>query len=46
LGAISLILRIGLIAGILDIAENLIFNQLRSITSNMVLYHIASARSG
>jgi hypothetical protein len=46
LDAIALILRVGLIAGILDINENLIVNRLCSITADLVLHYIASARVG
>lgn len=37
---------IGLIAGTLDISENLIFNQLRGITPQMVFQYIASGLIG
>jgi hypothetical protein len=40
------ILWIGLIAGTLDIADNLIFNQLRGITPDMVFRYIASGLIG
>ena len=42
----STILWIGLIAGTLDITENLIFNQLRGITPKMVFQYIASGLIG
>jgi hypothetical protein len=42
----SVILRIGLIAGTLDITDNLIFNQLRGITPKMVFQYIASGLIG
>lgn len=40
------ILWIGLFAGTLDIADNLIFNQLRGITPTMVFHYIASGLIG
>jgi hypothetical protein len=40
------ILRVGLIAGTLDITDNLIFNQLRGITPGMVFHYIASGLIG
>jgi hypothetical protein len=40
------ILRVGLIAGTLDITENLIFNELRAITPKMVFQYIASGLIG
>lgn len=40
------ILWIGLIAGTLDITDNLIFNQLRGITPKMVFQYIASGLIG
>ncbi len=40
------VLRIGLIAGTLDILENLIFNHLRGITVKMVFQYIASGLIG
>jgi hypothetical protein len=40
------ILWIGLFAGTLDIADNLIFNQLRGITPKMVFHYIASGLIG
>lgn len=39
-------LRIGLIAGTLDISENLIFNAFRHITPKMVFQYIASGLTG
>jgi hypothetical protein len=42
----SRILMIGLFAGTLDIADALIFNQLRGITPTMVLQYIASGLIG
>jgi len=44
--AIPLILRIGLIAGTLDITDNLIFNYFRGITPKMVFQYIASGLIG
>jgi len=41
-----LVLRVGLIAGTLDIGENLIFNQLRGVTPSMVFHYIASGLIG
>jgi hypothetical protein len=43
---LQLILRVGLIAGTLDITDNLIFNQLRGITPGMVFHYIASGLIG
>jgi len=40
------ILRIGLVAGTLDITENLVFNQFRGITPTMVFQYIASGLIG
>jgi len=40
------VLRIGLVAGTLDITENLVFNQLRGITPKMVFQYIASGLIG
>jgi hypothetical protein len=40
------VLRIGLIAGTLDIGENLIFNAFRHITPAMVFQYIASGLTG
>ncbi len=45
-GAWRTILWIGLLAGTLDISENLIFNQLRGITPTMVFQFIASGLVG
>jgi hypothetical protein len=45
-GAFFVILRIGLIAGTLDITENLIFNEFRAITPKMVFQYIASGLIG
>jgi hypothetical protein len=45
-GALPLILRVGLIAGTLDITDNLIFNQLRGVTPGMVFHYIASGLIG
>jgi hypothetical protein len=42
----SVLLRIGLIAGTLDISENLIFNAFRHITPAMVFQYIASGLTG
>lgn len=44
--ALSVILRIGLIAGTVDITDNLIFNHFRSITPYMVFQYIASGLIG
>ncbi len=44
--ALSVILRVGLIAGTLDITENLIFNAFRHITPVMVFHFIASGLLG
>ncbi len=44
--AFSTILWIGLVAGTLDITENLVFNQLRGITPKMVFQYIASGLIG
>src|SRR5260370_37563812 len=41
-----LIVCVGLLAGTLDIAENLIFNQARGITPQMVFQYIASGLLG
>jgi hypothetical protein len=43
---IGVVLRIGLIAGTLDIGENLIFNAFRHITPAMVFQYIASGLTG
>lgn len=45
-GAFSVVMQIGLIAGTLDLTENLIFNQFRGITSKMVFQYIASGLIG
>jgi hypothetical protein len=45
-GAVSLILRIGLIAGTLDIADALIFSHFRGATPVMVFQYIASGLIG
>ena len=44
--AVSLVLWIGLLAGTLDITDNLIFNALRGITPRMVFQFIASGLIG
>lgn len=44
--ALSTILWIGLVAGTLDITDNLIFNLLRNITPKMVFHYIASGLIG
>ena len=44
--AVSLILWVGLLAGALDITDNLIFNALRGITPKMVFQFIASGLVG
>jgi hypothetical protein len=44
--ALFTILWIGLLAGTLDITDNLIFNQLRGITPTMVFQYIASGLIG
>jgi hypothetical protein len=44
--AVFTILWIGLVAGTLDITDNLIFNQLRHITPKMVFQYIASGLIG
>jgi len=44
--AVASVLRIGLIAGTLDIGENLIFNAFRHITPTMVFQYIASGLTG
>lgn len=43
---VATVLRIGLIAGTLDISENLIFNAFRHITPKMVFQYIASGLTG
>lgn len=45
-GAARAVLRIGLIAGTLDIGENLVFNAFRHITPAMVFQYIASGLTG
>lgn len=45
-GALSAILWIGLLAGTLDITDNLIFNWFRGITPKMVFQYIASGLIG
>jgi hypothetical protein len=45
-GSLGVILQVGLIAGALDITDNLIFNQLRGITPKMVFQFIASGLIG
>lgn len=40
------VLRIGLIAGTLDIGENLIFNSFRHVTPTMIFQYIASGLTG
>lgn len=45
-GATWIVVRIGLIAGTLDITENLIFNSFRGITPKMVFQFIASGLIG
>jgi uncharacterized membrane protein YagU involved in acid resistance len=44
--SLATILWIGLVAGTLDITDNLIFNQLRGITPRMVFQYIASGLIG
>ena len=44
--AMSSVVRIGLIAGTLDISENLIFNAFRHITPIMIFQYIASGLTG
>ncbi len=44
--AVSSVVRIGLIAGTLDISENLIFNAFRHITPIMIFQYIASGLTG
>lgn len=44
--ALRSVLRIGLIAGTLDIGENLIFNAFRHVTPTMVFQYIASGLTG
>ncbi len=45
-GAFAAILRIGLIAGTLDISENLIFNYFRGITPTRIFQYIAGGLIG
>jgi hypothetical protein len=45
-GAVSSVARIGLIAGTLDIAENLVFNAFRHITPVQIFQYIASGLTG
>ncbi|MFZ0632493.1 MAG: hypothetical protein WA399_03750 [Acidobacteriaceae bacterium] len=44
--AVGAVVRIGLIAGTLDISENLIFNAFRHITPGMIFRYIASGLLG
>jgi uncharacterized membrane protein YagU involved in acid resistance len=44
--AIGSVLRIGLIAGTLDIGENIIFNAFRHITAKQIFQYIASGLTG
>jgi uncharacterized membrane protein YagU involved in acid resistance len=44
--AVGAVLRIGLIAGTLDIGENLIFNAFRHLTPKMIFQYIASGLTG
>lgn len=44
--AFSLVLRVGFIAGTLDITEDLVFNQFRGIAPTMVFQYIASGLIG
>lgn len=44
--AVLTILWIGMIAGILDISENIIWNSFRNVTSAMIFRHIASGLIG
>lgn len=44
--ALATVLWIGLVAGTLDITDNLVFNQLRGITPKMVFQYIASGLIG
>jgi hypothetical protein len=46
IGSLVTVLWIGLFAGTLDIADNLIFNQLRGITPTMVFHYIARGLIG
>lgn len=45
-GAIGAVLRIGLIAGTLDIGENIVFNAFRHITPVQIFEYIASGLTG
>lgn len=45
-GTLVSVVRIGLIAGTLDIADSLIFNAFRHITPEMIFQYIASALTG
>jgi uncharacterized membrane protein len=45
-GALGSVVRVGLIAGTLDITENLIFNAFRHITPVMIFQYIASGLTG
>jgi hypothetical protein len=45
-GAVGSVLRIGLIAGTLDISENIIFNSFRHITATQIFQYIASGLTG
>jgi uncharacterized membrane protein YagU involved in acid resistance len=45
-GAVGAVLRIGLIAGTLDISENLIFNAFRHIAPKVIFEYIASGLTG
>ena len=45
-GAAGSVLRIGLIAGTLDIAENIFFNAFRHITAKQIFQYIASGLTG
>jgi hypothetical protein len=44
--AVASVVRIGLIAGTLDIAENIVFNAFRHITPVMIFQYIASGLTG
>jgi hypothetical protein len=45
-GAVGSVLRIGLIAGTLDIGENIVFNAFRHITAWQIFQYIASGLTG
>ena len=45
-GPVGSVLRIGLIAGTLDIGENIIFNAFRHITAKQIFQYIASGLTG